>query len=164
MQIVVVFGFPGAGKSFVAEVLKKDFGFYHHDADVDMPADLLKAVNTKALVTEQIRDRFFQKIIEHTKHLITEHQKLVVSQTFIKEKYREQFLRAFPEVKFMLVKTTDKIRENRLMQRKNFPIDLEYARKMCLNFDQPNIPHSVVDNDEDNDENIRKQLQLLPLI
>ena len=64
MKIVVVFGFPAAGKSFVAEVLKKYFDYYHYDGDVDKPADLLKEVSTSTVVAEPMRDRFFQKIIE----------------------------------------------------------------------------------------------------
>ncbi len=164
MQIIVVFGLPGAGKSFVGNALQEYFNYHHYDADVDMPADLLQAVNTQDLVTDSMRDRFFQAIIDKTKQLQKKQQKIVISQTFIKEKYRGLFLREFPETKFILVQTASKIRESRLRQRKNFPLDLEYAKKMCLIFDQPRIPYCIVNNDSDGEESIQKQLNFLPVI
>src|ERR1035437_4659182 len=163
MQIVVLFGLPGAGKSFVGKVLQEYFGYHHYDGDISMSDQMLKAISTQDVITDLMRDSFFQKIIENTMSLKNKHQKIVVSQTFIKEKYRNLFLKEFSEAKFMLVQTFPSIRETRLLQRKNFPLDLEYSRKMCLNFDTPNIIHSVVNNDSDGEESVKKQLQLLSI-
>jgi gluconate kinase len=163
MQIIVLFGLPGAGKSFVGKILQEYFGYHHYDGDISMSDEMLKAISTQDVITDLMRDSFFQKIIEDTKRLKTKRQKIVVSQTFIKEKYRNLFLKEFPEAKFMLVQTFPDIRETRLLQRKNFPLDLEYSRKMCLNFDTPNIAHSVVNNDSDGEESVKKQLQLLSI-
>lgn len=163
MEITVVFGFPGAGKSFVAEVLQNYFGFFHYDGDLSMPKKMLKELNKNAVITDSMRDLFFQRLINDVKKLQTKHKKIVVSQTFIKDKYRQLFLREFPAAKFILVKTADKIREKRLGSRKKFPIDLEYARKMCLIFDKPKITYDVVNNSSDGEGNLKKQLQLLSI-
>jgi gluconate kinase len=163
MQIIVVFGLPGAGKSFVGKILQQHFNHFHYDGDISMPADMLKKINKQAVITDSMRYIFFQRLIENTKHLKTKYQKIVVSQTFIKEKYRNLFLQEFSEAKFILVETASDIREKRLMQRKTFPLDLEYSRKMCLNFDAPKIMHSVVNNDSDGEEDVKKQLQSLSI-
>jgi gluconate kinase len=163
MQIIVVFGFPGAGKSFVAKILQHDFGYYHYDGDLSMPESFLKAINSQTIITEKMRDDFFQKLISDVKKLKLEHKKIVVSQTFIKEKYRSLFLSAFPKAKFILVKTITGIREKRLIQRQDFPLDLEYSRKMCLNFDEPEIIYDVVNNDSDGKEDVKKQLQFFSI-
>ena len=163
MQIIVLFGLPGAGKSFVGKVLQEYFGYHHYDGDITMSDKMLQAISTQDVITDLMRDSFFQKIIENTKRLKTKRQKIVVSQTFIKEKYRNLFLKEFPGTKFMLVQTSPDIRETRLLQRKNFPLDLEYSRKMCLNFDTFKISHSVINNDSDGEESVKKQLQLLSI-
>lgn len=163
MQIIVLFGLPGAGKSFVGKVLQEYFGYRHYDGDVSMSDEMLKAISTQDVITDLMRYSFFQKIIENTKCLKTKRQKIVVSQTFIKEKYRDLFLHEFPTAKFILVETSPDIRETRLLQRKNFPLDLEYSRKMCLNFDVPKISYSTVNNDSDGEESVKKQLQLLSI-
>jgi gluconate kinase len=163
MQIVVVFGFPGAGKSFVAEILRQNFGYFHYDGDLSMPDKMLKKINEQAVVTDSMRDIFFQELIKDVIKLKSKYKKIVVSQTFIKEKYRQLFLQAFPKTKFILVETGLEIREKRLMQRKKFPIDLEYSRKMCLIFDPPNLDYEVVGNNNIGEKSIKKQLQLLSI-
>ncbi len=47
------------------------------------------------------------------------------------------------------------------MQRKEYPLDLEYARKISLNFDTPQIDYDTISNDIDGEANIKRQLQLL---
>jgi gluconate kinase len=162
MQIIVVFGFPGAGKSFVAEILQQNFGYFHYDGDLSMPAELLKKINDQAVITDLMRDAFFRKLIKDVKKLQSEYKKIVVSQTLIKEKYRQLFLQTFPKAKFILVEADLKLREKRLMQRKTFPIDLDYSRKMCLIFEPPKLAHEVINNNG-GQESIKKQLQLLSI-
>lgn len=161
MQIVVLFGLPGSGKTFIGNILKKYFNFYHYDGDIDLPDNMKKAIRTKTVITNSMRNIFFQKIIQSTKRLKKKYESIVVTQTFIKEKYRQLFLREFPQARFILTQTNPVLREARLRKRKDYPLDLEYVRKMCRNFDIPQIGHSVINNDCDGDKSIQKQLQLI---
>jgi shikimate kinase len=36
MQLLVLFGLPGTGKTYVGKILEKDFGFFLHDGDTDL--------------------------------------------------------------------------------------------------------------------------------
>lgn len=161
MQIVVLFGLPGAGKTFAGNVLKKYFNFYHHDGDIDLPDNMKRAIRTQTVITDSLRDIFFQKIIQSTKRLKAKYENIVVTQTFIKEKYRKLFFREFPKARFILIQTAAALREIRLLQRKNYPLNLEYVRKMCRNFDPPQIKHSVINNASAGDKSIKKQIQLI---
>lgn len=161
MQIVVLFGFPGSGKTFVGNVLKKYFNFYHHDGDIDLPDNMKRAIRTQTVITDSLRDIFFQKIIKSTKRLKRKYENIVVTQTFIKEKYRQLFLCEFPEARFILTQTNFASREARLRKRKDSLLDSEYVRKMCRNFDIPQIDYSVINNDIDGDKSIQKQLRLI---
>src|SRR5260221_5055291 len=42
--LVILFGLPGAGKSFVGEILRAEFGFEFHEADNDIPDDYRQLV------------------------------------------------------------------------------------------------------------------------
>src|SRR3989344_7341030 len=103
MEIIVLFGFPAAGKTFVGKILQKYYGYYLHDGDINLPETMKNAIKTQSLITDTMRDIFFQNIIKSCKQLKTRHKKIVIPQTFIKEKYRELFIKEIPKVKLILV-------------------------------------------------------------
>ncbi|MCL4415884.1 MAG: hypothetical protein M1365_04170 [Actinobacteria bacterium] len=161
MQIYVVFGLPGAGKTFVGKIFEKHFDFYFHDGDKDLPDEMIHAIRNQNIIKKDMRDIFFKRIIKSCESLRLKFDKIVISQTFIKEIYRKQFLSQFPNAKFVLAQADTAIRENRLLKRKDYPLNLDYARKMCKNFDTPLISYEVIDNNIEGEEYIIKQLQKL---
>jgi len=158
-MIYIVFGLPGVGKTFVGKILEKDFGFYQHDGDVDLPDDMRLTLSQNGKVTDDMRDEFFQNILGSLERLDKKYKNIVVAQTFIKEKYREWVLEKFPKAKFLLVVTPDDIRESRLGKRIDYPLDLEYSRQMVMNFDEPHIPHIRLDNSQEGAESVKEQLE-----
>lgn len=157
MKMIVLFGLPGAGKTFVGRILKQSFGFYLYDGDLSLPKEMKLAITEKVPVTDEMRDLFFKKLIKQIKNL--KYPKIVITQTFIKEKHRQLFLKEVQRAKFILVQTSTDIREDRLSKRSDYPLDLEYARRMSLNFDTPKINYKIIDNNISGEESIRKQLQ-----
>jgi gluconate kinase len=93
--------------------------------------------------------------------LLPEHPNLVVSQTFIKEKYRLLVLRQFPSARFVLVQAPDETRERRLRERTHQQLDIAYARNMVTLFEPPRIPYAVIDNPVDGRAHLRTQLARL---
>lgn len=160
-MLFVVFGLPGTGKTYVGKLLSEKLGYYYYEGDTVMPKDMQDAVVNKQVISDEQRDIFFKKLIEEVRTLKEIHKNIVISQTFIKEKYRQQFLQHFPETKFLLVETDTTTREGRLKKRKTFPIDKEYARAMCKIFEAPLLPHKTIDNTQDGEEAIKKQIDVL---
>jgi len=158
-MILIVFGLPGVGKTFVGKILEKDFGFYLHDGDVDLPNEMRLTLSQNRVVTDEMRDAFFQNILKSLESLTRTHKNIVVTQTFIKEKYREWIREKFPEAIFMLVTALDEIREKRLILRHDYPI--EYTRQMVANFEEPMIEYLKIDNSVDGEEHVREQLKRL---
>jgi len=159
--MIIIFGFPGAGKTYVGNILKKYFDFYLYDGDKSLTSDMKEAIETKATITDDMRDVFFQNIIKKAQQLKVRYNKIVIAQTFIKEKYRVLFVNKIPEAQFILVQANKRIRETRLMQRKKYLLDLEYTRKMCFNFDTPYINYDIVINNIDGEVYVKRQLQSL---
>lgn len=158
--IFVTFGLPGAGKSYVARQFL-DYGFFYHDGDDDLPEAMRTAIAASQPINDTMRDAFFAQIIASTARLMPDYPRVVIAQTFIKEKYRRQFLEAFPQARFVLVTADDAVRERRLAERPYMPLAPEYVRCMNGLFEPPHIPHDVLVNDVDGTAHIHGQLAVL---
>ena len=154
MSLIILFGFPGTGKTFVGKIFEKYFDFYFYDGDNDLTEEMKEAIKVQRVFTDQMRDVFFEKLIKNIQELKFKHKNLVVAQTFIKEKYRVDLIGKIPETKFILIETKKSIREKRLAQRTNYPLE------MSVNFDKPMIDYVTIVNDDDGDESIKKQIKL----
>lgn len=161
MSPVILFGLPGTGKTFIGKIFEKYFNYYFYDGDYDLTPEMKIAIKTKTVFTDQMRDVFFKILIDKIKSLTKKHKRLVVAQTFIKEKYRIDLLKKIPKAKFILIEAKKDIREKRLMERIDYPLDLEYARKMEGNFEKPKIDCQIIINDDDGGENIKEQIKKL---
>ena len=161
MSLFILFGLPGAGKTYVGKVFQEDFNYTYHDADDDLPPEMQKALIAQTAITDSMRDKFFQNIVKTIKQLRKKYSNIVIAQTFIKEKYRKWILYEFHDAQFILIQTETRIRESRLIKRIDHPLDMEYARQMCRNFDEPEISYQTIDNNTEGTGNIKKQLEEL---
>ena len=159
MSLIILFGLPGTGKTYIGKIFEKYFDFYFYDGDNDLTKEMKNNIKEQKIFTDQMRDVFFQQMIENILILKKKYSKLVISQTFIKEKYRLQVINKIPEAKFILIKTNKFLREKRLKKRTDHPLEEKYAKKMSLNFDKPIINHQLIMNNEIGAEKIIKQIQ-----
>lgn len=146
------------GKTYAGKIFKNRFGYYFYDGDTDMSEEMHTAVRNKELFTDPMRDEFFERLLKSVKDLANNHEDLAIAQTFIKEKYRRLFLDAFPRAQFILIKSKDAIREKRLAERTDYPMDRAYVKKMVANFELPQIPHIIIDNSVNGEEMISQEL------
>lgn len=158
-QIIVIFGYPGVGKTYVGNVLKEKFGFYFYDGDTNLSIGMKQAIKTKTQFSKLMRLLFFQRLHKSVGLLIRKHPKLGVTQTFIKEEYRTKFLKEFPQARFILITADNIIREKRLKKRSELSLDISYARYMVEHFETPQISHFELSNNTDGHMEIVKQLQ-----
>lgn len=160
-MLYIIFGYPGAGKTYTGKLFQKHFGFYFYDGDASLPEDMKQAINTQQLVTDAMRDEFFNTLLKDIGQLYKKYPNLVVAQTYIKEKYRKDVLAAFPDAKFVLIQTDTNIREKRLLTQHAYNLTLPYVRQMIKKFEKPSILYEKILNNVTGDKSVRKQIQLL---
>jgi gluconate kinase len=158
MKLLILFGLPAAGKTYFGKFLAKRLGYYFYDGDQNLPEEMRLAINNAESITDAMRDRFFISLLKTTIKLSQKQPKLIVAQTFIKEKYRQLFRDQFPQATWILVDTPQEIREKRLLERTESPLDLEYARQMVKKFETISFDHQIVDNQSDGSTNLVGQL------
>lgn len=163
-MLLVLFGIPGAGKSYVGHLFQDAFGFTFHDADHELPDDMRHALANKLPVTDDMRDRFFKRVIETTRGLDATSERLVIAQAFMKERHRKLILEHFPHAHFILIESDFELIETRFHQRKDYLIDLEDALRIARLFEPPTIPHHVLRNDNGRESIIRQGCALLETI
>jgi len=145
-MLLVLFGFPGAGKSFIGKMLQEEFGFYHYEADDDLTPPIREAVQKNKLVTEPLKEAYFKQVCERIDSLKSLYPDLVVTQTFTKEKYRKRLLERFPEAKFVRLQTDIPVIYARLAKRDNHPVKNFYAGFAISQFEPPKLPHWILEN------------------
>ncbi|MFT3712327.1 MAG: AAA family ATPase [Archangium sp.] len=146
-MLLVFFGLPGAGKTFVAKRLAQRRKFHFHDGDDELPADMRDAIARAAPVTPDMRDRFVAALISKSKELISQHANVAFAQTFLKAMHRERFRSAIPAARFVLVTAPEETRVTRLARRAHQPLEPAYARAMTGLFDPPPGDIELIAND-----------------
>lgn len=158
-MLLILFGPPGAGKSFIGNLLEDDYDFYFYDADIDLTPKLREAIQNKQSFTQAMRDEYYSVVLDKIDTLTSKHQNIIVAQAFAKEKNRQELLACFPQAKFIYI-DADFARVNERLQKRNDWVTLDYAEKIRKIFEVPMIEHSVLDNNRDK-THLKKQLATL---
>ena len=161
MALIILFGPTGAGKTYIGKLLEQEFSYYFYDGDGDLTEEMKQALNSMMVITDRMRQKFITLLINSTDRLCHNHDKLVVAQTFIKEKYRQRLIKKLPQAKFVLVKTIPALRYQRRQKRADYPWDETYVKKMDSLFETPKVPHQILTNDSTGSDSLKFSLRRL---
>lgn len=165
-MIYILFGLAGAGKNYVGNILKDKFECHFWDADEALPEEMKKCISEKKPFTQDMRDKFSNIIVSNIQQLKIKHhdRPLIIAQALYKERNRLQISHQIPGVIFVKIDADTSVIQQRLVKR-DYGIDKDYAKKISVNFEEPKLPHVVIvnnfNNDNDNDHRLMKQLRNL---
>lgn len=156
-MMIILFGYPAAGKTFVGEIIQKDFGFHFYDGDDDLTPEVKELIKQEKSVTDELREVYFQKVIEKLTGLRKKHKNIVFAQALTREKHRWLIKKHFPKATFILVKARAATVRKRLQTRKHL-ITQRYAEKVIKSYEKPKIPCTILINDGTK-EKIKQQIR-----
>lgn len=146
---LLLFGKIGSGKSYVGELCQREFGMAYHDADLDLPEVMRKAIRNHQSITEDMRDDFVERIIERIHALSQQHEQFCIAQALFKNRHRLRILEAFPDVQMVWVRSTEALINERLEERTGHVASLYYAQMVNPNFEEPAHRHLTIENTGD---------------
>jgi gluconate kinase len=156
-MLLILFGLPGSGKSYIGNILKEEFGFYHYEADEDLTSEIKEAIHKEKKISDIVRDDFINRVCQRISELLPLYQNIVVTQTFTKEKDRQKIRSQFREATFIRVEAKWSLIESRLKNRNGHIVKKSYAELSREIFEPYGVSHFVLKNNE-GEEAIRAQL------
>lgn len=155
-MLLILFGYPGVGKSFVGKILEEDFDFFFYDGDIDFGPEIEAAIKKGKLFSDKLRDEYFHRVISNINELQSKHENVVFGQTLAKKRSQKMMIDKFPNAIFIKINAPMEILRKRLKNRKHL-VPLEYAEKVFDYFEEPEFRYKVLKNDGDK-EKIKIQL------
>lgn len=162
-QLLILFGLPGAGKSYVGALLRDEFGFHFHEADDDIPDDYRRLVQAGQVVSDERRDAYHRDLLDRLAALAADHPRLAVAVPLLRQKHRDWIRARFPVARFVLVQTSPETWSARLAARTH-TVGADYARKVLPLYQPPTLEHSVLINDAEGVASLRRQLLKAQLV
>jgi len=116
-DIVFLFGLAGSGKTYIGDVLSKEFGIFHYHADDDITPAMRNALDKCQSFTDQMRDDYFELLVGKIRRLQCKHGKLIVSQAVYKQRHRDFLQEELPTMLMVHISCRDDVIQQRLQQR-----------------------------------------------
>ena len=131
-KVVILMGLSGTGKSFVANLIAKHFGFYWIRSDLIRKEITLKDTSEKLSVgymkgiyTPEVTKLVYHLMMELGRDCLKKGKGIVIDATFIEDWQRELALKYFPHAIYINTVASEDVIKKRLMSRKDIS-DADY--------------------------------------
>ena len=118
-SVLFLFGLSGAGKSFVGDVIGAHPDWFVYHADDDLTDEMRQIIAAKQPFTEEMRDKFFCRIVDKINHYRAIYPHLVITQGAYKRKHRDYIRQQINNLEMIYVTTSDMLIHQRLEYRIN---------------------------------------------
>ena len=145
-KVLVLIGFSGSGKSYIAKRLAEKYGYTVLRSDeirkrlagID-PHTSAKSGFGKGIYTPEWTKKTYQTLVEEAKRIVSQGGKVILDATFLRRWQRELVLRHFPSAVFVWVYTPEGVIIERLKNRKGDVSDADVTvyRKQKEIFEPP---------------------------
>ena len=169
-MIVVLIGLSGSGKSFVANILHREFGFEWIRSDQirkEMagiePAQKVKVGFSEGIYSEDWTKKVYERMLDLAEEKLKEGKKVVLDATFLRAWQRERVKERFPSAVFIWVIAKEEEIIKRLSSRQDISdAEVETYLRQKEVFEPPEgVP--TLDTSEDEHKVKEKLKELLNL-
>lgn len=135
-SVILFFGIAGAGKSFAGRALAEGLGYHHYELDQDLTPAMRVAIAENRPFTEEMRDEFFEVVVQRIRDVLREHPRTVFTQGVYKERHRKFLRERVPGLESIWVTAPSPSILSRLLRRGD-SVSAEYAALIERNFEPP---------------------------
>lgn len=164
-MIVVVMGFSGSGKSFIASILHQEFGFEWIRSDTIRKElaglkqeERVRVGFGESIYSEEWTKRVYQEMIERAKKAHAAGKNVVLDATFLKKWQRKMVEEHFDKVLFLMAEAQEEEIKRRLQSREDISdADFSVYLKQKEVFEPPE--KALIINTQKSKEEIKAELQ-----
>ena len=144
-MLLVLVGLSGSGKSFVASILHKEFGFEWIRSDkirkemVGLePTKKVKVSFSEGIYAEDWTKKVYERMLEVAEEKLMQGKSVVLDATFLKKWQRDMVLKKFPKAVFVWITADEEEIIKRLNSRKDISdADVEIYLRQKEVFEPP---------------------------
>ncbi|MFO7657816.1 MAG: ATP-binding protein [Bacteroidales bacterium] len=158
-MILILFGLPATGKSFLSKKAAKEFDAVHLNTDI-----IRKELNLKGKYDEHSKQKVYDHMLKQMVYHAQKNWHVIVDGTFQKKQHRKQFLQKARELNqklhFVEMRAKeDTIKERMKSDRKHSEADFNVYQNMKKLFEHPQEPHLTLWSDENNAAELIEKLK-----
>jgi len=162
-MIIFLFGTWGSGKSYVGNLIQRECGLLHMEADIQFDKSMLHALHARKFHELDLTS-YYDRVVRDIFNFQRRTNDFVVSQGIYQETYRKLIYDVFyPEIKFVwVVSKNQNLQRERLNQRAatfGNPINATVYDYMLDYWEQPVIPHHQLVNGPNLKQSVKSMLE-----
>lgn len=142
------FGLSGSGKSHVGELIGRTLNWPLYHADDDITPAMRQALAQARPFTDEMRDEYFQQLVQRIKHYRKPGQPLLVTQGVYKQRHRAWLSEQVPGLIPLWVDAPRELIRQRLGRRSD-GVDMSSAAALEQDFELPPAGTLRINNDRD---------------
>ncbi len=146
MAVIVVFGLPGTGKSFLAQRLSDTLQVPYFNTDI-----VREQAQKKGNYTAEDKQRIYENMLDLAEDALRHHTHVVIDGTFSKKPYRNLVTRLAKNMKQTVVWIRTEaddavVRERVSHQREHSEADYQVYQKIKATFEETDFPYLALDS------------------
>jgi predicted kinase len=147
-MIIIIFGLPATGKTYLSEHLADELNAVHLNTDI-----IRKKLGKEGEYDRSTKQEVYDSLLEEAIKNATRHRYVIIDGTFWKGSLRKKFMKMARnvnrEILFIEMKADENaIKERMKMDRGRSEADFDVYRKIRKQFEPMSEPHLVMRSDE----------------
>lgn len=161
-MIVFLFGLPGAGKTYLGQLLAEHWTCPYWDGDEALTEEMKASVLEEKPFTKEMTQTLSKRMMDNMTRLSESNSTFIVSQAMLLETDRQLFKQSFPEVRFIYIYCDKNTMLQRITSRANF-VTRSFCEKLQAAFkpyEADALTYPSINNSDKEDKILIEELKI----